>query len=279
MVDVHVEKLKPSPAPPPGPNWVAWTATWLAFIAGIAASLTANVAHAEPTPGARLTAGWAPLALLLVVEVMIHVPAPRFWLLAGARYLGTFLVAVVAAIASYRHMKGLALDYGEDMMTASTLPLSADGLVVVASIGLLTLADLRRRAMIAPAVPLPVPLGEPVPLPVPPVHPVPLPVPLPSPVVPAVPWPRRGDDPLPAGVVSVLGRLDDETRQLYVRAYQAILAAGKEGRALTGREVGSLCARGERWGRDRIAEMRSAQHPEQKPLADSAPLKLLKGTP
>jgi hypothetical protein len=41
-----------------------------AFVAGVAASLAANVAHAQDTIGARIVAAWPAVALLLVVEIL-----------------------------------------------------------------------------------------------------------------------------------------------------------------------------------------------------------------
>ncbi|MEV4704526.1 DUF2637 domain-containing protein [Actinoplanes sp. NPDC049316] len=146
---------EPKPAVPDPvdlpPSRIAWLSAGTAFIAGITASVAANVAHAEDSPGARTVAGWAPLALLLTIEVVLRVPPPRQWWLAALRYLGTAVVSAVAAIASFRHMKGLALAYGEDQLTAATLPLSADGLIFVASLALLTLAERRRTAAETPS--------------------------------------------------------------------------------------------------------------------------------
>jgi transposase-like protein len=48
--------------------WFAWTAIFL----GVAASLAANVAAAEPTLKGRLVAGWAPLALLFAFELLLQ---------------------------------------------------------------------------------------------------------------------------------------------------------------------------------------------------------------
>ena len=42
----------------------------VAFAAGVAASIAANIAAAEPTWGARVVAAWPALALLLVVEML-----------------------------------------------------------------------------------------------------------------------------------------------------------------------------------------------------------------
>jgi hypothetical protein len=44
--------------------------TWLLLALGLAASLAANVASAEPTPTARAVAAWPPLALALGIEVL-----------------------------------------------------------------------------------------------------------------------------------------------------------------------------------------------------------------
>lgn len=111
---------------------------WASFLLGIAASLAANVAHAEPGVGPRVAAGFVPLALLLAVECMTR----PYWNKTGwqwgmARYGGTGLVAVVAAVMSYRHMHGLFHSYGEDVVTAALGPLAVDGLMIVAGFALL----------------------------------------------------------------------------------------------------------------------------------------------
>ena len=43
---------------------------WVSLLAGVAASLAANIAAAEPTIVGRLVAGWPPLALLLAHELL-----------------------------------------------------------------------------------------------------------------------------------------------------------------------------------------------------------------
>ncbi|MFR9781079.1 DUF2637 domain-containing protein, partial [Micromonospora sp. MS34] len=192
---VHVEKVDV----PERPSRGAWVSVWLAFGAGIAASLAANIAHAGAGAGAKAVAGWAPLALLLCSEVMTRVPAPRSRLLNVVRLGGTVIVAGVAALASYRHMKGLALEYGEDWLTASTLPLSVDGLVVVASIGLVVLSQMRRAAIAAERAAALARAAEREPFlaavaaaPVPPPQ-----MPLPVPPAAAEPVPLRDPDPVP----------------------------------------------------------------------------------
>jgi len=45
-------------------------------------------------------------------------------------------VAGIAAIASYTHMRHLALAHGQDRLIATLLPLSVDGLVIVAAVAI-----------------------------------------------------------------------------------------------------------------------------------------------
>jgi Protein of unknown function (DUF2637) len=46
------------------------------LLAGIGASLAANVAAADPTPVGRVVAAWPPVALLLAWELLMQVRAP-----------------------------------------------------------------------------------------------------------------------------------------------------------------------------------------------------------
>jgi len=114
---------------------------WTAFLLGAGASIAANVAHAAERNsngtdiGAMLFAAWAPVALLLVAEMMVRGQRPR-GLLTVVEWVGAFLVALAAAVVSYGHMRGLLLQYGESELVAVLLPLSVDGLVVVASVAL-----------------------------------------------------------------------------------------------------------------------------------------------
>lgn len=45
-------------------------------------------------------------------------------------------VAGIAAIASYSHMRHLAIQYGQDRLIATLLPMSVDGMLVVATVAL-----------------------------------------------------------------------------------------------------------------------------------------------
>ncbi|MFU8873261.1 DUF2637 domain-containing protein [Micromonospora sp. SL4-19] len=289
---------------PERPSKSAWVSVWLAFGAGIAASLAANIAHAGAGAGAKAVAGWAPLALLLCSEVMTRVPAPRHRLLKAAQVLGTIIVAGVAALASYRHMRGLALEYGEDDLTANTLPLSVDGLVVVASIGLVVLSQLRHAAIAAeraaalaraaeqeaflaavaapPVPPPPVPVAVPQPEPVPPAA-VPQPEPDPEPEPDPVPVPQSARVPLPPLDVVVppepwparqpvpdpdLVPPDGADENAAARkAWRDSVAASEP---LTGKALGDRFKRSERWGRNRIKEARRELQAEQEAGGDVA---------
>jgi Protein of unknown function (DUF2637) len=167
---------------------------------GVAASVAANVLHARPNPISQAIAAWPPLALLLAVELISRVPMHRRSL-AYARLLATAAIASIAAWVSYWHMAGVASRYGETGASAYLLPLSVDGLIVVASVCLVELAGRIReieieqrqheRAMAAAAaaaaVPAPVPPPAPTPTPTPPPNRAPVPVRAPEPVGAAMP--------------------------------------------------------------------------------------------
>jgi Protein of unknown function (DUF2637) len=112
---------------------------------GVAASVAANVLHAQPNPIAQAIAAWPPLALLLTVELISRVPVHRRTL-AAVRLAATAAIAGIAAWVSYWHMAGVAARYGEAGAAPYLLPLSVDGLVVVASVSLVELAGRIRAA-------------------------------------------------------------------------------------------------------------------------------------
>jgi uncharacterized protein DUF2637 len=105
---------------------------------GVAASVTANVLHADPNPISQTIAGWPPIALLLTVELISRIPIHRRGL-AAVRIGATAVIAGIAAWVSYWHMAGVAGRYGETGAAAYLLPLSVDGLIVVASVCLVEL--------------------------------------------------------------------------------------------------------------------------------------------
>ena len=149
------------------------------LILGVAASIGANILHAENHPIARAIAAWPPLALLCTVEVIGRVPVHRR-VNAAIRVLATTCIALIAAWVSYWHMAAVAIRYGEGGAGPYLLPLSVDGMVIVASISLVELAGRLRtlKAAEAPEPAVPAPIVAP-----------PTPLAMPEPTVPAVPTP------------------------------------------------------------------------------------------
>jgi len=117
---------------------IRW-AVRLTLVLGVAASVAANVLHAADNPISQTIAAWPPLALLLTVELISRVPVHQRNL-AALRLIATTAIAGIAAWVSYWHMTGVAARYGETGASPFLLPISVDGLIVVASISLVELA-------------------------------------------------------------------------------------------------------------------------------------------
>lgn len=132
---------------------VRWGIRAVLFL-GVAASTTANVLHALPNPISQCIAAWPPLALLITIEVISRVPIHRR-ALALARVVATATIAGIAAWVSYWHMAGVASKYGETGASPYLLPLSVDGLIVVASICLVELAGRIRETQVSMPVSTP----------------------------------------------------------------------------------------------------------------------------
>jgi len=108
--------------------------------AGRLYTYVSDLLHAHPNLISHLIAAWPPLALLLTVELISRVPTGRR-ALAAARLIAAGTIAGIAGWVSYWHMGGVAARYGETSSAAAyLLPVSVDGLVVVASISLLEIA-------------------------------------------------------------------------------------------------------------------------------------------
>jgi hypothetical protein len=129
------------------------------LVLGVAASITANVLHAEPNTVSQVIAGWPPLALLITIELVSRVPVHRR-ALAIVRRGGTTAIALIAAWVSYWHMAGVASRYGEHGASPFLLPLSVDGLVVIASVSLVELAGRIRNEVPEPVAEQPEPVAD-----------------------------------------------------------------------------------------------------------------------
>ncbi|MCY1144000.1 DUF2637 domain-containing protein [Actinoplanes sp. Pm04-4] len=121
---------------------------------GVTVSIAANVLHARDNPVSQAIAGWPPIALLLTVELISRIPASSRGL-AAVRICATALVAGIAAWVSYWHMVSVAARYGETGASPYLLPLSVDGLVIVASICLVELNVRVQRTGPPPPIPCP----------------------------------------------------------------------------------------------------------------------------
>jgi Protein of unknown function (DUF2637) len=117
---------------------IRWAVRAALFL-GVAASVAANVLHAQQNIISQVISAWPPLALLLTVELTSRIPMHKP-LLAFVRVLATVAIAGIAAWVSYWHMQGVAVKYGETEASAFLLPISVDGLIVVASVSLVELA-------------------------------------------------------------------------------------------------------------------------------------------
>ncbi|MFY1689072.1 DUF2637 domain-containing protein [Plantactinospora sp. WMMB782] len=144
---------------------IRW-AVRLVLALGVAASIAGNVLHARESLISQIISAWSPLALLLTVELISRVPVHRR-ALAFARWAATAVIAGIAAWVSYWHMAAVAAHYGETGAAPYLLPLSVDGLIVVASICLVELGG-----RIAAAIGATTPAPATVPPPAPPADPV-----------------------------------------------------------------------------------------------------------
>jgi hypothetical protein len=136
---------------------IRWAVRAALFL-GVAASIAGNVLHAQDSFVSQVISAWSPIALLITIELISRIPVHRRGL-ALARWAATALIAGIAAWVSYWHMAAVASRYGETGASPYLLPLSVDGLVVVASICLVELAGRIREAeqmpVSAPAVTAP----------------------------------------------------------------------------------------------------------------------------
>jgi uncharacterized protein DUF2637 len=120
-----------------------------ALAVGVMTSVAANVLHALPNPISQAIAAWPPLALMLTVELISRIPVDRR-ALATVRRIATAIIAGIAAWVSYWHMAGVAARYGEVGAAPYLIPVSVDGLVVVASVCLVELSGRVRSATASP---------------------------------------------------------------------------------------------------------------------------------
>ena len=91
---------------------IRWAVRAALFL-GVAASVAANVLHADDNMISQTISAWPPLALLLTVELTSRIPMHRP-MLAGVRVLATIVIAGIAAWVSYWHMQEVAVTLRRD---------------------------------------------------------------------------------------------------------------------------------------------------------------------
>ncbi|XVQ07436.1 DUF2637 domain-containing protein [Spirillospora sp. CA-255316] len=77
-------------------------------------------------------------------------PPPADHVIRSASTVSVIVLAGIAAVISYKHMYQLVLRYGETSWTAALLPVSVDGMIVVASMSLLVDSRQGRRSGLLP---------------------------------------------------------------------------------------------------------------------------------
>ncbi len=113
---------------------------------GILATVSGNVLHANGDLVSRIISAWPPAALLITIELIARVPVHRPAITAVRRAV-TAVIAGIAAWVSYWHMVAVASQHGETPSASHLIPVSVDGLVIVASVCLVELAGrIRARA-------------------------------------------------------------------------------------------------------------------------------------
>lgn len=182
---------------------------WLSFLLGIGVSIAGNIGHAASDgmqPGEWAGAAFWPLALMLTIEILTRVrwQPERRWTV--ARFAALVLVAMVAAVLSYRHLAGLMTYWGEDPLNAYLGPLAVDGLMLIAATALLSIS--KERDVVQPeAAQVPVSAAQQVPV---------------SDAAPAVDQQRTPDEPKVNGsardteIGKILAVLDDSDGIGYV---------------------------------------------------------------
>lgn len=103
------------------------------MVLSVAVSVGANVLHAQRNVISQVIAAWAPVAMLLAIELISRVSVSRR-ALGVVRLVAAGLLALIAGLVSYRHTFDVVARYGEDGFVPYLLPLSVDGLMVVASV-------------------------------------------------------------------------------------------------------------------------------------------------
>jgi hypothetical protein len=121
-------------------NGRGWAyATMLIMLALSVAGNIAHTYHLDATPSVRTVVygiAW-PLMVWAGVELFVRVPWQDKISHKLVRWVGILLVASIAALVSYRHLRGLLVADGEEAIVHNMGPLAIDGLMLMSTLALL----------------------------------------------------------------------------------------------------------------------------------------------
>lgn len=150
-----------------------WVGVSIVVLMGLALSGMLNVLHAPKQGGvvAMVIGGWPPVAVFLCIELVSRIPATSR-LLAWLGTVPAVAVTLMAFYVSFEHQLSYIRGLGFEGSTALILPLTIDGVMMVATVKLYEVSTSvrRMRVKIADAVtaaevdamPKPAPAAQPI---------------------------------------------------------------------------------------------------------------------
>lgn len=113
------------------------------FVAAIALTLYGNLSQAQPTAGGWISHAWAPVAYLVLVEILVFDILAGGW--AVPVRVGLVVLAAVAFVISYGSLMDAALAWGWKPTMAWLFPLIVDLVAVLMTFAQLSVAEHMRR--------------------------------------------------------------------------------------------------------------------------------------
>lgn len=113
------------------------------FYAAIGLTLFGNLSQAQLSVGGWISHGWAPIAYLVLVEILVFDILAGGW--AVPVRVGLVILAAVAFVISYHSLMNAALTWGWDPGMAWLFPLIVDLVAVLMTFAQLSVAEHMRR--------------------------------------------------------------------------------------------------------------------------------------
>lgn len=113
--------------------------TMLTMLSLSVAGNIAHTVHVNPNPSVRAlvyAVAW-PVMVWAAVELFVRVPWQAILTHRLVRWVGILLVAAIAGLVSYRHLRGLLIADGEEWTVYTFGPLAVDGLMLMSTLALL----------------------------------------------------------------------------------------------------------------------------------------------